>query len=445
MQSQFSVSRGCLVGPGLEPSNRLTRNRDSATSAGKPDNEYSESFLDELEKLAEQLEAATRNQDCTSDDFRHSNPKTQAHDIQPNISLDSGSNFLTRNIFQGAQVTSSPATTFITQCDGSSLEISRSYSQVSAQQSIFEASEESPENSLFVPNETSQGDICWTDDNNSNPTETLSSQKESGWCNLRTVQQIKHKNTSFGTDASTCRKKENRPSQFILGIKRSYLDPISVSPTCIERDGNKAEAQETKNFKKIRDLSAKVTQIYNSSSTEISSNSVALDSNADSEVVSVAGPSGLHAQSHRTGMEKGFVCEVCGKAFSNKQILKVHLRTHSSEKPFLCPMCDKGFTEQGNLTKHLRTHTGEKPFTCNICSKGFARKHHLDCHLRTHTGVKPFGCLICSKGFALKHHLKVHLQTHTGEKPFACHICRKGFAQKHHLEYHLRTHTGEKP
>ncbi|GBM92219.1 hypothetical protein AVEN_58238-1 [Araneus ventricosus] len=47
---------------------------------GKPDNEYSESDLDELEKLAERLEAATRNQDCTSDDFGPSSPKIRGHD-----------------------------------------------------------------------------------------------------------------------------------------------------------------------------------------------------------------------------------------------------------------------------------------------------------------------------------------------------------------------------
>ncbi|GBO36163.1 hypothetical protein AVEN_221057-1 [Araneus ventricosus] len=136
MESQFSVPRGCLVGPGVDPSNLRPRSRDSACWTGhylieiangvypgtpgwcifyqeprrsakdlmdefqcawcsrrfnlkdghfcflkgKPDNEYSESDLDELEKLAERLEAATRNQDCTSDDFGPSSPKIRGHD-----------------------------------------------------------------------------------------------------------------------------------------------------------------------------------------------------------------------------------------------------------------------------------------------------------------------------------------------------------------------------
>ncbi|GBO09688.1 hypothetical protein AVEN_134246-1 [Araneus ventricosus] len=228
---------------------------------GKPDHECSESFLDELEKLVEKLEEATRNQDCTSDDFRHSNPKISGHDTQLNSSLDSDSNFLTKNIFQGEQVTSSPVSPFITQCDGSILDVLRSYSHVSTQQSIFEATDENPENSLFGAVETSQGDFCRTDDNNSKPSENLSSQNDSQWCNLRPVRQMKRKNTSFGVNTITCRKNENKSSAFNRQRKRAYLDAISASPMCIERNGNNAESQKVKDYSKIKIISAKVTQV----------------------------------------------------------------------------------------------------------------------------------------------------------------------------------------
>ncbi|GBN53946.1 Putative zinc finger and SCAN domain-containing protein 5C [Araneus ventricosus] len=342
---------------------------------GKPDHEYSESFLDELEKLAERLEAATRNQDCTSDDFRHSNPKTQAPNIQLNSSLDSGSNFLTKNILQGEQVTSSPVSPFITQCHGSRLDVSRSDSHVSAQQSIFEASQESSENSLFGAVETLQGDFCRADDNNSNNSENLSSQNDSGLPILRPVKQMKRKNTSFGVNTNTCRKKENKSSAFNRPRKWAYLDAISASPMCIERDGNNAEAQKGKDYSKIKSISAKITQIDDYSTSDISTNSVALGSLSDA--VSLPGPSGIHTQSHRSGKEKRFICDVCGKDFSSNYNLKVHLRTHAGEKPFECPTCDKRFTHQSHLKSHLRTHTGEKPFVCDICRKGFTKKKIL--------------------------------------------------------------------
>ncbi|GBM91429.1 Zinc finger protein 782 [Araneus ventricosus] len=411
---------------------------------GKPDNEYSESFLDELEKLAEKLEEATRNQDRTSDDFGYSCPRTQVHDIQLNISTESDRNFSTSSFFRGERVTSSPVSPFIIQCHGSSLDVSCFDSHVIAQQRIFEASEESPVNTLVVPDETSQGVFCRADDNLSNPSQDFTSMKDCGWSSLRPVSQRKRKNTSIRDDTIIRRKKENRPTQFIIGKKRSCFDSILVSQMCMKRAGNKGESQETKEYSKIKSISAKVTPIDDCSTSEIATNSLPLGSLADAEAVSVAGPSGIHTQTHRSGKGKRFVCEECGKAFGEKSNLKVHYRKHTGDKPLLCPRCDKRFTEQGNLTRHLRTHTGEQPFECHRCDKKFRRKHHLNDHLRTHTGEKPFACHICSKAFAQKSNLACHLRTHTGEKPYTCKLCGMDFANRSDCNEHYKGEHGGK-
>ncbi|GBN43317.1 Endothelial zinc finger protein induced by tumor necrosis factor alpha [Araneus ventricosus] len=356
---------------------------------GKPDNEYYESDLDELEKLA-------------------------AHDIQLNSSSGNDRNFCSKNIFRGEQVTSSPASPFSTQCHGSNLDVSRSVSYVTAQQSIFEVAEESPKKSLFEQDETSRGDFCRTDNIQSNPSEQLSSQKDSGWRNLRPVPQMKRNNTSFGDDTNTCIKKGNRPSEFIRGRKESYLYSISASPTCIERGGNNAEAQKGKGYSKIQSISEKVTKIGNSSTSETATNIVALGSDAD--VVSVAGPSGIRTQSRRTGKEKCFACDVCGKVFGKKCNLHDHQRTHSGEKPFVCDMCGKRFSHTGDLTKHIRIHTGEKSFSCHRCDKNFRQKHHLELHLRTHTGEKPYKCQLCGMAFANQSDCNEHYKGEHGGK-----------------------------
>ncbi|XP_028303715.1 oocyte zinc finger protein XlCOF6-like isoform X8 [Gouania willdenowi] len=113
---------------------------------------------------------------------------------------------------------------------------------------------------------------------------------------------------------------------------------------------------------------------------------------------------------------KPFGCDLCGKQFRDRYLLKIHMIIHTGEKPFGCEVCGKRFNRKTNLSMHSRTHTGEKPFSCDGCGKGFCHKSNMNRHMRIHTGEKPYECDVCGKGCYCRFELRQHMRTHTGEK-----------------------------
>ncbi|KAK5646120.1 hypothetical protein RI129_004584 [Pyrocoelia pectoralis] len=82
--------------------------------------------------------------------------------------------------------------------------------------------------------------------------------------------------------------------------------------------------------------------------------------------------------------KEGHVCLYCGKCYSRKYGLKIHIRTHTGYKPLKCKFCMRPFGDPSNLNKHVRLHAeGDTPYKCDLCGKILVRRRDLERHLKS--------------------------------------------------------------
>lgn len=119
-----------------------------------------------------------------------------------------------------------------------------------------------------------------------------------------------------------------------------------------------------------------------------------------------------HLTNHRK-MPSVNLCDTCGKCFNYPEQLRSHVRVHSDHRPFPCTYCEKRFRSRLQQLQHLHVHNGEKQFICMQCGKAFAKRGSLVAHSRLHSGETPFACLQCDEKFTSSGKLKTHVKYHS--------------------------------
>ena len=176
-------------------------------------------------------------------------------------------------------------------------------------------------------------------------------------------------------------------------------------------------------------------------------------------------------------------CNVCGKMFSCKSAVDIHMRSHTKERPFRCSYCDRAFTTKGNLKQHVGTNHHNLSKLNDLSNKN----NYLSDSSISSKSASPFVYSISNENSQISSpkvkqenqnlkdfskNSKTNLGSKEPSKPvtqnvtqretkpekpqenfkvnpnnsrYFCNTCEKPFSSTSALQIHSRTHTGDRP
>ncbi|KAI5637226.1 hypothetical protein NE865_10123 [Phthorimaea operculella] len=119
------------------------------------------------------------------------------------------------------------------------------------------------------------------------------------------------------------------------------------------------------------------------------------------------------SSNHAKGDEKRFTCDQCNMKFLRKSKMLLHITSkHLKLNLFKCVSCPREYGSKSALTRHVQRAHERRPVpknhVCDVCGKAFQDSQLLRRHMPVHTGERAYQCEKCGAKFKHDGTLNVH-------------------------------------